>query len=98
MITLTTRTNDVSLIDTFARLDAIKVEKLHGRTSEGRWTLRRYEIEIHSNGLGTWTATIRDWKRVWVEYKPGSEMGIGVNKDPNKAILAAMQQLGIESP
>ncbi len=90
-----TTTTEITLLDTFARLDQIKKEKLHGRTSEGRWTLQRFEIEIHNNGLGTWTACIRDWKRVGPEFKNSDSIGIGVSKDPNQAMLAAMYQLGI---
>lgn len=86
----------LTLSDTFARLDTIKHERLHGRTSEGRWTLNRYEIEIHSNGLGTWTACIRDWKRVGPDFTSADSIGLGVNEDPNLALLTAMQQLGID--
>lgn len=81
------------LTATFATLDALRREKLHGRSPEGRWTMRRYEIDLHSNSLGSWTATIRDWKGIGPTGTGG--LGIGIDPDPDAALRAAMQQLEI---
>lgn len=82
----------MSLEQTFAAIAVLRKERLRGMSAEGRWVMRRYEFEIRANGLGTWTASITDWKQV---SGPGGGIGVGVHKDPDLAIIAAMRQLGL---
>jgi hypothetical protein len=84
------------LAATFARIEEIRHERLSGRDPEGRWSMYRYKFDLFNNELGSWTATVRDWKRVGSPYKDGDDIGHGVHADPNEAMLMAMRQLGIE--
>ena len=79
----------------FALLTHIRKEKLHGRAHGKRWTLHRYEVEIHHNGLGSWTVSLQDWKRVGPQYEPRDAYGLGIDKDIARAIHKALVQLDI---